>query len=403
MTVVYMDTDDIYQLFLNFNVPGVRKEAARLAKGVNMGDAGVINEALQSAHDPSAGQRAMQAGEAVPQQSLTADHLLAAIQTNNTSLTSAFGTAVGTAIKTNNVEMISVIGTAVGTAIKTNNAEMISAFGSVIKTNNAEMISTMNAKMAEYKADTDAKMAESKADTDAKMTESKADTDAKMAEYKADADAKMAEYKADTDAKMAKIMNALAPKIPTWPANKSEPKIPLWPANKSELHVGVNDTWNVFQYANKGRSVTPADWHSARTALLAGSNGAESNGAESNGGASLPEPPVPPRMDAAGPQAAAPVSTWVQAPRPFRAPAAPALAPQTSRAKPGRNTIMEKKITLEWLLRNLSHPFPTANDLEMLRQQTGIDTTQRMYRLVVDIRKKRLEQNKDGKWIVHDK
>ena len=67
MTVVYMDTDDIYQLFLNFNVPGVRKEAARLAKGVNMGDAGVMGEILQAAYDPSAGQRAMQAGEALQQ------------------------------------------------------------------------------------------------------------------------------------------------------------------------------------------------------------------------------------------------------------------------------------------------------------------------------------------------
>jgi hypothetical protein len=67
MTVVYMDTDDIYQLFLNFNVPGVRKEAARLAKGVNMGDAGVMGELLQAACDPSAGQRAVQAGEAVQQ------------------------------------------------------------------------------------------------------------------------------------------------------------------------------------------------------------------------------------------------------------------------------------------------------------------------------------------------
>jgi len=378
MTVVYMNTDDIYQLFLNFNVPGVRKEAARLAKGVNMGDAGVINEAMQAAFDPSAGQRAMQAGEAVPQQSLTADILLAAIQTNNTSLTSAmssaFGTAVGTAIKNNNAEILS----AVGTAIKTNNTEMITAFGSVIKTNNTEIISTMNAKMVEYKADTDAKMAESKAD----------------------ADAKMAEYKADTDAKMAKIMNALAPKIPTWPANKSE------------LRVGVNDTWNAFQCANKGRSVTSADWHAARTALLAGSNvagsnGAVSNGAGSNGTASLPAPPVAPRMDAAGPQEAAPVSTWVYKPwvykAHFRAPAAPAMAPQTSSAKRGRNTIMAKKITLEWLLRNLSDPFPTANDLEMLQQQTGIDTAHRMHRLVVDIRKKRLELNKDGKWIVSDK
>jgi hypothetical protein len=74
MTVVYMDTDDIYQLFLNFSVPGVRKEAARLAKGVNMGDAGVMGEILQAAYDPSAGQRAMQAGEAMHQPILALRH-----------------------------------------------------------------------------------------------------------------------------------------------------------------------------------------------------------------------------------------------------------------------------------------------------------------------------------------
>ena len=60
MTVVYMDNDDIYQLFINFNVPGVRKEVARLAQGVNTGDAGVMNELLQAAYDPSAGQAALQ-------------------------------------------------------------------------------------------------------------------------------------------------------------------------------------------------------------------------------------------------------------------------------------------------------------------------------------------------------
>jgi len=67
MTVVYMNNDDIYQLFLKFNVPGVRKEAGRLWKGVHTGDAGVMNELLQAACDPSAGQRAVQAGEAVQQ------------------------------------------------------------------------------------------------------------------------------------------------------------------------------------------------------------------------------------------------------------------------------------------------------------------------------------------------
>jgi hypothetical protein len=112
-------------------------------------------------------------------------------------------------------------------------------------------------------------------------------------------------------------------------------------------------------------------------------------------------------MDAAGPQEAAPVSTWVYKPwvykAHFRAPAAPAKAPQTSSAKRGRNTIMAKKITLEWLLRNLSDPFPTANDLEMLQQQTGIDTTKRMHRLVMHIRSKHMQWDGDGKWNVRDK
>jgi hypothetical protein len=106
-------------------------------------------------------------------------------------------------------------------------------------------------------------------------------------------------------------------------------------------------------------------------------------------------------MDPAGPQAAAPA--WVQASRTFRAPAAPALAQQIFRAKVGRNSIMAKKITLEWLLQNSSHPFPTANDLEMLQQQTGIDTTKRMHRLVKHIRSKHMQRNVDGKWIVRDK
>ena len=60
MTVVYMDNNDIYQLFINTNVPGVRKEVGRLALGVNLGDAGVINQTLQARHAPNAGQRPLQ-------------------------------------------------------------------------------------------------------------------------------------------------------------------------------------------------------------------------------------------------------------------------------------------------------------------------------------------------------
>jgi hypothetical protein len=73
MTLVYMNTDDIYQLFLKFDVPGVRKDAGRIWKDVNTGDAGVMNELLQAAYDPSAGQRAVQAGEAVQHPCLAED------------------------------------------------------------------------------------------------------------------------------------------------------------------------------------------------------------------------------------------------------------------------------------------------------------------------------------------
>jgi hypothetical protein len=55
-----MDSDDLYQLFIKYDVPGFCKEVGRLALGVNMGDAGVINEALQARYDPSAGQRTLQ-------------------------------------------------------------------------------------------------------------------------------------------------------------------------------------------------------------------------------------------------------------------------------------------------------------------------------------------------------
>jgi hypothetical protein len=67
MTNMYMDNDDIYQLFIEYNVKGVRREAGRCFLGVNMGDAGVIGEAMQARVAPSAGQRFLQAGEPGPQ------------------------------------------------------------------------------------------------------------------------------------------------------------------------------------------------------------------------------------------------------------------------------------------------------------------------------------------------
>lgn len=48
-----------------------------------------------------------------------------------------------------------------------------------------------------------------------------------------------------------------------------KPKRPvaIWPAHPLELCRGVNDTWNSYQRANKGRTVTTAEWKSARSLL----------------------------------------------------------------------------------------------------------------------------------------
>ena len=48
---------------------------------------------------------------------------------------------------------------------------------------------------------------------------------------------------------------------------QNKPPIPLWPGHPAKLAKGVNDTWNSFQRANKGRSVTTAEWKAARAQL----------------------------------------------------------------------------------------------------------------------------------------
>ena len=49
----------------------------------------------------------------------------------------------------------------------------------------------------------------------------------------------------------------------------TKPKRPVanWPEHALELCRGVNDTWNSYQRANKGRTVTTAEWKSARAVL----------------------------------------------------------------------------------------------------------------------------------------
>jgi hypothetical protein len=41
----------------------------------------------------------------------------------------------------------------------------------------------------------------------------------------------------------------------------------MWPSHALDLVQGVNDTWNSFQCANKGRSVTMAEWKAAQLLL----------------------------------------------------------------------------------------------------------------------------------------
>jgi len=191
----------------------------------------------------------------------------------------------------------------------------------------------MDAKMAEIKADMDAKMAEIKADMDAKMAEIKADMDAKMAENKADMDAKMAgimstlqkiapgaapnpvtnvrpcqRYTAEQKKKVlewlqqnihdpcptpeellllrqqtgidtSKRLVSLIYTIRKQEGIKSRRKQgrpakvwPSWPKDSSEVIPGVNDTWNVFQVANKGRNVTPAEYATACRILKGGAH-----------------------------------------------------------------------------------------------------------------------------------
>jgi hypothetical protein len=277
-----MDNKDIYQLFINFNVPGVRKEVARLAQGVNTGDAGVMGELLQAAYDPSAGQQALQAGEAVQKPCLAFDHQ---------ALVSAIGTSVGSAMSTSMIPLTDAIKDS--SVVIKDNFEAVGQILDTVVTLIVDNKAEADAKMAENKAAADAKMAENKADADAKMAENKADADAKMAENKADADAKMARNKAETDAKMAEIVSALT-------------------------RVGTDSATGCV----------------------------------------------------------------------------PNLPKRTNQ----RYTAESKKITLQWLVKHISNPYPDRDEMECLQNKTGVDTIKRMTSLVTQIRTKEMVKDKNGKW-----
>jgi hypothetical protein len=182
MTVVYMDNNDIYQLFINFNVPGVRKEVARLAQGVNTGNAGVMNELLQAAYDPSAGQQAMQAGEQVQQPCLAND------QSQLMGMFCKFFDKLEARDVKQDTYLVKQDAreAAMSTYLVKQDAKE-TAFHDSLNTlvvairENHDVVQQNFHIMDEKLAETDAIMADNKAEIDAMIAENKADTDAKIA------------------------------------------------------------------------------------------------------------------------------------------------------------------------------------------------------------------------------
>jgi hypothetical protein len=339
-------------------------------------------QVMQAAHDPSAGQRAVQAGEAVPQQCLAFDQqaLVSVLQANNAAMTSSMTSAM----QANNAAMTSSMTSVMTSAMTSAMTGVLQANNAAMQANNAAMTSAMHtlvtriddrldAKFAENKADADAKFAENKADADAKFAENKADADAKFAENKADADAKFAENKADADAKFAqmdaKIMKALAA-IPS--------AVPVWPQNASELCQGVNDSWNSFQRAQKGRSVSTAEWMAARAKLWAEYDVLQLVDDSSS---------LIPSGAAAGiPAVAKPVGKHIRKKGPYI-----------------HYTDESIKKTKEWVLRNtvcgeIRQLIPKHKKGDDLRKELGIDTKKRMLSLIYKIRSKYFEKNVEGAW-----
>jgi hypothetical protein len=79
-------------------------------------------------------------------------------------------------------------------------------------------------------------------------------------------------------------------------------------------------------------------------------------------------------------------------------PDAPAKLPMR---KNQRYTAESKRITLQWLLKHISNPYPNSDEMECLQNKTGVDTIKRMTSLVNQIRIKEMvkdKKNKNGKW-----
>ena len=294
-----MNNRDIVKFAMIKNMPGILDESARLHVGVKTGDAGVINEALQAAYDPSAGQQALQAGEPVQQPSLAFD---------NQAVVSALSTAVKSAMVSSICPYFDK-----QEADKTFLYDTVQKF--VVHTDKVlEIVAT---RIVENKAETDAKIAENKAEADAKIAEA----DAKIAENKAEVDAKIAENKAEAAANFAEL--------------------------KDVVDVVVAKLAAVAQGASAASSA-----------------------------------PAAPAASAA----------------PAAGVARVASAAKVAVRKYQRYTAAAKQKVLQWLLKHSSDPYTTPEQLELLRQQTGIDTTKRMSTLLFQIRSKEMEKDKNGKW-----
>ena len=63
-----------------------------------------------------------------------------------------------------------------------------------------------------------------------------------------------------------------------------------------------------------------------------------------------------------------------------------------------RYTAESKKITLQWLVKHISNPYPDRDEMECLQNKTGVDTIKRMTSLVTQIRTKEMVKDKNGKW-----
>jgi hypothetical protein len=211
--------------------------------------------------------------------------------------------------------------------------------------------------MAAYKADAEAKRAQDKADAEAKMAENNSvigtavgsamksvithmqtDAEAKRAQDKADAEAKRAQDKADAEAKMAAYKADAEAKMAAYKAD-AEAKMAAY---KAEIMRTV-------------------------------------------------------QKDAPG----APIIGPMQFRSPYRngiaepAPSAAILEePIKLTIKRKRHTAMAREKALEWVQQHSSNPRPTSEDLEILCQETGVETQERMKNLINSIRQRMTKKNK---------